>query len=169
MLKEIYGNKYPGYFVDELGSVYSTRSGALRRLSQSVHEGYLHVRIRDGGHPSHEHKVPVHRLVLSTFAGARPEGMECRHLNGNALDNRLENLAWGTHKENMNDEIAQGTAACLRHGEKHNCAKLTNKEVEEIRSLKDSGMTQSEIAKRYGVTQRHVSDILNWKTRCFDS
>ena len=45
----------------------------------------------------------VHRLVLETFVGPCPEGMECRHLNDNPADNRLSNLCWGTRTDNMFD------------------------------------------------------------------
>lgn len=38
------------------------------------------------------HNCFVHRLVLETYQGICPKGMECRHLNGNEQDNRLENL-----------------------------------------------------------------------------
>jgi hypothetical protein len=36
--------------------------------------------------------------------------MVCRHLDGNPINNRLENLRWGTHKENKADAIKHGTA-----------------------------------------------------------
>ena len=51
----------------------------------------------------------VHVLVLSTFVGPRPDGMEVRHLDGNSLNNSLENLAWGTHKENTQDAFVHGS------------------------------------------------------------
>lgn len=37
--------------------------------------------------------------------------MECRHLNGNPVDNRLENLCWGTHSENEYDKHRGRTVA----------------------------------------------------------
>ena len=43
----------------------------------------------------------VHHAVLSAWVCPRPEGMECDHLNGDSLDNRLCNLEWVTHQENM--------------------------------------------------------------------
>ncbi len=43
----------------------------------------------------------VHHAVLSAWVCPRPEGMECDHLNGDSLDNRLCNLEWVTHRENM--------------------------------------------------------------------
>lgn len=43
----------------------------------------------------------VHRLVLETFVGQCPEGMECDHVNRDRSDNRLQNLRWVPHKENQ--------------------------------------------------------------------
>jgi thymidylate synthase ThyX len=48
--------------------------------------------------------VHVHRLVLEAFHGSCPSlKHQGRHLNNNALDNRIENLAWGTVAENQFD------------------------------------------------------------------
>ena len=51
----------------------------------------------------------VHKLVLLAFVGATPAKHECRHLNGDPADNRLENLCWGTRSENINDAVRHGT------------------------------------------------------------
>ena len=67
--------------------------------------GHLYVKLCKSGE---RRPFLVHRLVLETFIGPCPVGMETRHLNGDAQDNRLENLCWGTHLENMED--------CRRHG-----------------------------------------------------
>lgn len=53
--------------------------------------------------------VPVHVLVALAFHGERPHGMEVRHLDGDRLNNRADNLAWGTHAENMQDAVRHGT------------------------------------------------------------
>jgi hypothetical protein len=47
--------------------------------------------------------MKVHRLVCEAFHGPPPfERAVVLHLNENALDNRPENLRWGTQKENLN-------------------------------------------------------------------
>ena len=50
-----------------------------------------------------------HRLVLHAFVGECPFGCEALHINGNKLDNRLENLRWGTRKENVADSVVLST------------------------------------------------------------
>lgn len=52
----------------------------------------------------------VHRLVAETFLGPCPDGMEVRHLNGDPADNRVENLAYGSRRENMLDRSAHGVS-----------------------------------------------------------
>lgn len=50
----------------------------------------------------------IHVLVLEAFIGKRPDGFVCCHLNGLPFDNRVENLKWGTHKENYDHRIIHG-------------------------------------------------------------
>jgi len=47
--------------------------------------------------------LKVARLVCEAFHGVPPEGKNvCMHLDENSRNNRPENLAWGTQKENLN-------------------------------------------------------------------
>lgn len=58
-----------------------------------------------GIHTTHS----VHVLVKHTFDGPVPPGRIVCHDNGNASDNRLENLYWGTHEQNALDKERHGT------------------------------------------------------------
>ena len=58
--------------------------------------------------------MKVSRLVASAFHGPCPEGMECRHIDGNKLNNTPGNLAWGTRSENTYDKVAHGTHPMAR-------------------------------------------------------
>lgn len=103
----------------------------------------------------------IHRLMLEAFVSPCPEGMECRHLNGNPADNRLENLCWGTHKENMQDKHRHGTQP---YGEKCFNAKLTKSVVKSLRSRKLAWGEQTRLAKKYGVTPSTINYIVHGKT-----
>jgi hypothetical protein len=52
---------------------------------------------------------------MLAFVGPCPAGLEIRHLNGNATDNHLSNLTYGTKSENELDRV--------RHGTHHNARK----------------------------------------------
>ena len=89
------------HLVSNLGRVWSVHWGRL--MGGAPNERGYHVVVLGKVH------VKVHRLVLETFVGPCPDGMECLHINGDPGDNRVENLRWGTHAENMQDSLAHGT------------------------------------------------------------
>lgn len=87
------------HVVSRWGGLKIVRSRIL--ASGRSGSGYLHVTLaREGA----AYRVSVHRLVLEAFVGPCPPGMECRHHPDNCrTNNRLENLSWGTHSQNMRD------------------------------------------------------------------
>lgn len=92
-------------------------------------------------------------LVAELFVGPRPEGAVLRHLNGDNKDDRAENLAYGTQKENMADKKLHGT---WQGGEASGLAKLTEVIVLEIRHSNEDGTT---LSKKYNVSVGAISSI----------
>lgn len=103
----------------------------------------------------------VHRLVLETFVSPCPEGMECRHEDGDPTNNKLKNLSWNSHKKNIHDKFRHGTTTKGRSGGTH---KLTGK-TEEIAKLKRYGWTVDEITEHFKVRRSTVYYHLR-KGRC---
>lgn len=121
----------------------------IRVLSPNS-RGYLSFQAcRDGAMKT----LRVHVCVLEAFVGPRPSDFHARHMNGDQLDNRLENLSWGTAKENKADQFVHGTAV---RGERQWLSKLTTKLVLEIRNSTESN---AECARRLGVTRGAVRDV----------
>ena len=99
----------------------------------------------------------IHRLMLLSFVGPPAEGEECRHLDGNGRNNCLENLKWGTSKENAADSIRHGTFV---RGEKVWCSRLRELDVHAIRFWAKAGYMLKDIAAVFDVHPTHVTMIV---------
>lgn len=101
---------WPGFQVSDEGRVRSNRlNGEWRIRSTPQRKNFPYPTIALTGNGGRKDTKCVHALVALAFIGPRPEGMEVRHLNGNPADNRLVNLAYGTHAENVADQLRHGT------------------------------------------------------------
>lgn len=105
-----------------------------------------------------------HRIVCEAFHGPCPSGMHvARHLDGDKLNNRADNLAWGTYAENMADARRHGTDPL---GSRNAAAKLTESQVAQIKSLlTDTRGNRASLARRFGVSPSMVERIArgqNW-------
>lgn len=125
------------------GATRLMRGRVLRPAGQKS-DPHLRVTLSHGGHG-----VLVHRLVAAAFLGPCPEGQEVRHLDGNPLNNHVENLAYGTRRENILDVYEVGKA----------WRKLTAEQVQDIRRRLDAGERGADIARAYGVGDACISAI----------
>lgn len=130
------------------------RGQYLKQYTNS--HGYKNVKL---ARPGETWSTRVHRLVLEAFVGPCPDGMECRHLNNNPSDNRLENLAWGTKVENGVDRSKNG----LNKGERQNTAKLTAFQVFMLRERPKYRGIIRDIAAEFGITTDQASRIRSGK------
>jgi hypothetical protein len=107
----------------------------------------------------------VHALVCERFHGPCPfPGAQVRHLDGNPLNNRAENLCWGTAAENAADRKRHGTEVNNR-GARCGTSKLTEQQVREIRArYAAGGVFQRDLAREYEVSNMTVSDLLKRRT-----
>ena len=127
------------------------------RSATNDRDGYLGVLLSAPGRKKVSMKV--HHAVLFAFSGSRPDGCECRHLDGDRKNNRLENLRWGTPEENNADRIRQATVA---YGEKHGRCKLSDADVKFIMT---SGIETKYLAQKYGVACNTIIRIRSGKGR----
>ena len=149
---------WPGYEASSAGRV---RRATFVLSIRVMETGYCTVKLRRSGDPK-QHQRKVHRLVLEAFVGRRPDDMQCRHLDGDKTNNRIENLTWGTPAENVADQFRLGerpSHAGVRNGN----AKLDPELVAEIRTSPES---HAAIAARLSVHPSTISLVRNgrrWK------
>lgn len=112
--------RFPGYRFGDDGSVWSRHScgGGVKRgtsvkrpkefrkewhrlRTATGYGGHLAVKLRCCDRAVN---CLVHRLILEAFKGPCPEGLECCHNDGDAGNNRLENLRWDTRESNLADK-----------------------------------------------------------------
>lgn len=139
---------YRNYYVDILTSRVINKSTG-RILSCLLHRGSCRLYLRC-------HLGLVHRIIMSAWIGrSLLQGEQVRHLDGNGLNNNIENLRVGTAKSNALDRISSNSAGY----------KLKNQDVREIRILFVNGWSYERIASRFKVSRGHVYQIcrgLRW-------
>lgn len=88
------------YLVSDDGQILGWYKGhhTRRKLKQSISKcGYAMQKVNIGGKMINK---GIHRIMAETFL-PNPLGLtDVDHINGDKLDNRLENLQWLTHKDN---------------------------------------------------------------------
>mgnify|MGYP000902133380 FL=1 len=121
----------------------------ILRPGQYSKSGHLSVVLEHGGIGQ-----PVHQLVMKAFIGTPPVGMEVLHINGKPMDNRLENLRYGTRTENILDTYRQ----------RGRWRKLSVEDVEAIRFSLYCGIRGVDLANEFGESQTTISNIKYGRT-----
>lgn len=121
-----------------------------------------------GGYGKRMYKGKVwlaHRAAWDETYGPIPNGMLVCHKCDNRICVRPSHLFLGTAYDNMQDMVSKGR--CDNSGERNGRAKLTEKQVREIRRLytgtkrnNPDFVSQKELARRYGVNQTVISRIV---------
>jgi len=169
MIKKI--PNFPGYYANSSGLIYTKKikggrgkiGNKLRILKCSDNKDYPKVILCKNGK---KYTRFIHRLVLETFIGPCPEGMEACHKNDQSYDNRIDNLEWNTKLSNVKNRQRRGNYKGLP-GEKCNFAKLNKYQVRVIKRLLElNTLYQKEIGKIFGVCGSTISTInvgQNWR------
>lgn len=136
---------YPNYSTTKDGRVRNNRTGKWLRGATSYGRKFYTLYVK--GQPK---ACKAGRLVLETFVGPCPPGMQCHHRDGNRLNDHLENLKWATPFEDYLDTVK-------RRGRGQ---KLNTIQVRVIHHLLEClGFTYKEIGRIFNVSHVTISDI----------
>lgn len=118
--------------------------------------GYLYVALhRDGK----EKTQRIHRLVAEAFIDNPNNFPQVNHIDEDKLNNRSDNLEWCDCKYNVN----YGSRLGAMRGVNNPTAKLTEKDVLEIRRRRADGALLKDIAEEFGVSESLISLTANGK------
>ena len=102
----------PGYEVSSNGAVLSISTnwrgwGAREMKWSSDGSGYPVVRLTTP--EGVRKKFKVHQLVCRAFHGEKPApNYEVCHIDGDPMNNKAENIRWGTRSDNAKDRVRHG-------------------------------------------------------------
>lgn len=149
---------WPLYQVSTHGRLRSFHRGKLCTLTGGRdRDGYRRAVLCTG--TGEKKSIRLHHMVLWAFHGPCPEGLVGRHLDGDLSNNRPDNLAWSTQRDNIRDKIDHGT---MPRGEVHPNAKLTADTVLAIRASQEP---RRALAHRYNVSPSTIDGVTsrrNW-------
>jgi len=160
---------FPNYAISQNGRVWSIprrdvlnhKLGGWRKPHLS--HGYLRIKLCNVGKQSMKF---IHSMVLKTYVGPCPAGMEACHNNGCRTDNRLENLRWDTRINNHKDAMRHGTHTSLnQNGETNPVSKIKKENIKIIfNAYHDGAYTQQELANYFGVARGTIQAIVEKRT-----
>ena len=139
---------YPDYQFSSKGRVKNIRTGKI--LSQEVSKiGYPTVRIFNKDHVRKH--INTHLLIAKAFLG---EPNQCvNHIDGNKLNNNVENLEWCTYAYNN------------KHAYDHKLRKPYQQRISDEERIKvgimlGDGVKVKDIAKIYNVTEGCIYQLI---------
>lgn len=160
IIKPIKG--YDGlYEISDNGSIFKV--GSFVSINGSINQwGYRRTTLtnKDGKKKTE----CFHKLVAQTFIPNPFNKKQVNHIDGNKLNNNIDNLEWVTKGENLKHAYDTGAKTPMI-GELHPMAKLSAIDVSFIRGLLSIGWKQAEIARVYNVSRQCIYKIktnTNW-------
>ena len=155
--KQIKG--FDGYFINEEGQVKSTRSfkGTQERILKPSknQQGYITYNLMRGGKAF---RKTLHRLLMETFKPNK-DNLPCiNHMDGNILNNSLDNLEWCTYGHNEKEAYRLG----LKH------SRIKPKPVVQLsKDFKIENVFESlqQIEKNLGYSSGNIAQVCNKKRK----
>lgn|SRR5699024_6848985 len=132
------------------GKVFVRRKGKILKQTLTT-TGYLKVELTKNGKRKSK---KVHRLVAEAFINNPKNKPSVNHIDGNPLNNKLDNLEWCTQKENIKHAVQTGLIDSyeFEYGDE-----IRSKYINNIETTLES------LSVEYGCSEATIRRILNKK------
>ena len=97
---------FPNYYITSFGRVWSEKTHKFLIPTINTRKFYniykrLYINL------GRQHRFYIHQLVARAFIPNPDNLTEVDHIDGNGLNNHVENLRWVTHNQNMENKVTQ--------------------------------------------------------------
>lgn len=163
------------YQVSNMGRIkslnYNHCTGKEKILKlQKDRKGYPRINLYKNGKMNNFH---IHRLVAYMFIDGYFDGAEIDHINTDKTDNRVENLRFVTHKENMNNPLSKQKISETNKGENHPLYGRTGKSNPKSKKVMGISLTEKKIiilhsateAEKFGFYHSAICNCCNGKLK----
>ena len=161
--------RVPGYLfieVSTLGRVKKLAHGRNKKdriLSNFVkdRDGYCRCSVmKESGEYTQR---CVHQLVAAAFLDNPDNKPHVNHIDGNRVNNKVENLEWVTPKENVIHSFKYGARkACKKVPRKTILTDFQISQIDTLRSL----YTVNQIAKLFNIEYQSLKNVIHKKKQC---
>lgn len=159
---KMFAEGYPtSYLINKKGHIFY--ADGIRKNTTIISSGYEAVNIVL---PTGERRnFLVHRLMAENFIDNIPSKMVINHIDGNKLNNTIENLEITSYSGNMQHAVSH---ELFPSGEKCYNSKYTNEQIHELCRLMETGKYSiSQLSDMTGIGKNRISQIRRrekWKT-----
>lgn len=151
---------FPDYWISNKGRVWSNLSGSFIEGSPTGRCGHIDVSLYREGLKYHRF---IHRMVAEAFIPNPNNYRIVRHLDDCPSNNCVENLAWGTQKDNMGDAISNGRFRYLSDEDRERAMqkrRVPIKAVELSTGRELRFISQGEASRILGISQTGISAVI---------
>lgn len=142
---------FANYKISNLGRIYSIKRKTYLKIKKLGNSGYYQVRLSKDGKYVYKN---LHRIIAETFIPNPNNYRTVNHINGNKLDNRLENLEWA-------DDCKQQHEACLLGLRRTTQHVLTIEEIKEVYvKYFENHQSIYSIAKEYNTRKQQITKLV---------
>lgn len=142
---------FENYKISNLGRIYSKTRRACLKIKRLGGKGYYQVRLSKNGQYYYKN---LHRLIAEVFIPNPNNLRTVNHINGNKLDNRIENLEWADDCHQQHESCLLGLKQTTQHI-------LTENEILDVyRRYFEEGESMYSIAKSYNTRKQQIAKLV---------
>ena len=154
---------FESYFqINDKGEIFSKRTNKI--LKQTISKtGYPVITTKIGGRNGKAYCLKVHRLLAQTFISNPNNLPQVNHIDGNKLNNNINNLEWVDNSANQKHAYSIGLNSTK--GDLHRNRKISNDDVKHIRNAFNLYIGKKkyfymQFAENYNLSANHIRQIV---------